>query len=197
VVILKKIASFGHEIGYHYDVLDNNDGDKDKALSEFRKALSDFADNGFVIKTVCPHGNPLKKRVGYSSNKDFFLDTKIRELFNDIEDIYITFPDLVPSNYLYITDAKYSYFYRDAKNTRTDATEELLPLDNIDEVVSMIKDGHSMVISTHSHRYFTFGFIALFRKYLYRLAKLTAALLYKSRWGKYIIDKFYFVAKRI
>jgi len=197
VVILKEIISFGHEIGYHYDVLDNNDGDKDKALSEFRRALSDFADNGFVIKTVCPHGNPLKKRVGYSSNKDFFLDTEIRELFNDIEDIYITFPDLVPSDYLYITDAKYSYFYRDAKSTRTDATEELLGLDGIDEIVSMIKDGHSMVISTHSHRYFCFGYIALLRISLYKTAKFVANALYKTRWGKYIINKFYFIAKKI
>ena len=93
--VLREIVSLGHEIGYHYDVLDNNDGDKNKAIKEFRKALSCFADKGFAVKTVCPHGNPLKKRVGYSSNKDFFLDAEIRKLFDNIVDVYITFPDML------------------------------------------------------------------------------------------------------
>ena len=197
VAILKDIVGLGHEVGYHYDVLDNNNGDKDKAMQEFREALSCFADHGFAIKTICPHGNPLKKRVGYSSNKDFFLDTEIRQLFSDIVDVYITFPDMVDKDYLYITDAKYAYFYRDAKSTRTDATEELIPLDGTGAITQMIRDGHSMIISTHSHRYFRFGFMALIRTSLYKLAKFTATMLYKVKWGKYIIDKCYFLAKKI
>jgi len=197
VAILREIVSLGHEVGYHYDVLDNNDGDKGKATQEFREALSCFADNGFTVKTVCPHGNPLKKRVGYSSNKDFFLDSAIRDLFNSIVDVYLTFPDMLEKDYLYITDAQYSYFYRDAKSTRTDATEELLPLDGKDEIIEMIQDGRSMIISTHSHRYSSSGFSALIRVSLYKAAKFVAKTLYKARWGKYIINKFYYIAKKI
>ena len=197
IAILKEIISLGHEVGYHYDVLDSNDGDKNNATKEFRESLSFFAENGFTIKTVCPHGNPLKKRVGYSSNKDFLLDTKIRELFNNIVDVYITFPDMLDKDYLYVTDAKYAYFYRDAKTTKTDATEELLPLDGKDDIIKMIQDGQSMIISTHSHRYFRFGYIALLRISLYKIAKYTAKILYKVSWGKYIINKFYFMAKKI
>lgn len=197
IAILKEIISLGHEVGYHYDVLDSNDGDKNNATKEFRESLSFFAENGFTIKTVCPHGNPLKKRVGYSSNKDFLLDTKIRELFNNIVDVYITFPDMLDKDYLYVTDAKYAYFYRDAKTTKTDATEELLPLDGKDDIIKMIQDGQSMIISTHSHRYFRFGYIALLRISLYKIAKYMAKILYKVSWGKYIINKFYFMAKKI
>jgi hypothetical protein len=197
VSILREIISLGHEVGYHYDVLDNNNGDKNNATQEFREALSCFADNGFTIKTVCPHGNPLKKRVGYSSNKDFFLDTEIRKLFNNIVDVYITFPDILDKDYLYITDAQYAYFYRDAKTTKTDATEKLFPLKGKDEIIKLIQDGQSMIISTHPHRYFCFGYTALIRISLYKTAKLAAKMLYKVRWGKYIINKFYFIAKKI
>ncbi len=197
VSIFKKIAGLGHEIGYHFDVLDHNDGDKDSAVREFRKALSNFAENGLPIKTVCPHGNPLKKRVGYSSNKDFFLDDEIRQQFSDIVDVYITFPDMVEKDYLYITDARYAYFYRDAKTTKTDATEELLPLNNKGEIINMIKDGHSVVISTHSHRYFNFACAGRMRIWIYKTAKFTANMLYRVKWGKYLLDKFYFIAKKI
>ena len=197
VDILKEIASLGHEVGYHYDVLDNNDGDKNNAIQEFREALSRFSDNGFTIKTVCPHGNPLKKRVGYSSNKDFFLDVEIQKSFKDIVDVYITFPDMFDKDYWYITDAGYAYSYRDAKSTKTDATEEFFPLNDKDEIIKMIQDGQSMIISTHSHRYFCFGYIILIRISLYKTAKFVAKMLYKVRWGKYLIDKFYFIAKKI
>ncbi len=197
VAILKEIISLGHEVGYHYDVLDSNDGDKNNAIQEFKETLSRFSDNGFAIKTICPHGNPLKKRVDYSSNKDFFLDTEIRKLFNNIVDVYITFPDILEKDYLYITDAGYAYSYRDAKSTKTDATEELLPLGSKDDIIKMIQDGQSMIISTHSHRYFRFGYIAWVRISLYKIAKLVANALYKTRWGKYIINKFYFIAKKI
>lgn len=197
VRIIKEIAGLGHEIGYHFDVLDNNDGDKVNAIKEFREALLQFADKGFEIKTVCPHGNPLKKRVGYSSNKDFFLDIEIQKMFSDLVDVYITFPDMVDKDYCYITDAGYSYSYRDAKSTKTDATEELLPLNNKDEIIKMIQEGKSMIISTHSHRYVRFGFMTWIRISLYKTAKLLAKTLYKVRWGKYLIDKFYFIAKKI
>jgi len=125
------------------------------------------------------------------------LDNEIRKLFNNIVDVYITFPDMLDKDYLYVTDAKYAYFYRDAKTTKTDATEKLLPLDGKDDIIKMIQDGQSMIISTHSHRYFRFGYITLVRISLYKIAKFVAKALYKMRWGKYIINKFYFIAKKI
>jgi hypothetical protein len=197
VAIFREIVKLGHEIGYHYDVLDNNNGDKNKAVQEFKNTLSCFADNGFDVKTVCPHGNPLKKRTGYSSNKDFFLDPAIRKSFSDIVDIYVTFPDMLDRDYLYITDAQYSYFYRDAKTTKTDATEKLIPLNSRQEIIKMIKDKYSMIISIHSHRFFCFGYIVLIRISLYKIAKFIVKIFCNLRWGKYIVNKFYYLAKKI
>ena len=196
LAILKEIVKLGHEVGYHYDVLDNNNGNKEKATEEFRQALKDFADQGLSIKTICPHGNPLKKRIGYSSNKDFFLDGNVRNLFKEIIDVYLTFPDMIEEDYLYISDAGYAYSYRDAKTTKTDASEKLLPLSE-DDIFKMTKNGKSMIISTHSHRYFKYAFIASARIFMFKAAKIVSKLLYKTKWGKYLINKFYFIAKKI
>jgi len=197
VKVFKEIIRLGHEIGYHFDVLDNNNGDFNRAIKEFEETLSHFARCGINIKTVCPHGNPLKNRVGYSSNKDFFLDDEIRYLFSDIVDVYITFPDLLDKDYLYITDAEYAYLYRDAKTTKTDATEKYFPLENRDEIINFIKGGHCMIISTHSHRYFCFGIINKIRIVLYQVSRQIAYLLYNVKWGRYLINRFYYLAKKI
>ncbi len=197
ISMLHEMVQMGHEIGYHYDVLDNNDGDKVKAMQEFSETLGRFSRQGLEVRTLCPHGNPLKKRVGYSSNKDFFLDNAIREEYPLVEDIYITFPDIIPKDYLYITDAQYSYFYRDAKSTKTDATEKLTKMSGIDDVLGFIDSGQSIILSTHSHRYVSFAFIGTFRYLSYKLAKTVAKIIYKSKIGKYFIDKFYYLAKNI
>ena len=132
-----------------------------------------------------------------SYEEEFISCGDLGEEFKEIVDVYITFPDMVKSNYLYITDARYSYFYRDAKTTKTDATEKLIPLKGQDEIFHLIKDGNSMVISTHTHRYFTFEFIEIIRLCLYKTAKCVAGFLYNTNWGKRIINKFYYIAKKI
>ena len=38
--IIKKIASLGHEIGYHYECLDKAKGDLEKAIRIFQKDLN-------------------------------------------------------------------------------------------------------------------------------------------------------------
>ena len=56
--IIKEIERLGHEIGYHYEVLDKAKGDREKALELFRNELENlrkFAD----VKTIAMHGNPL------------------------------------------------------------------------------------------------------------------------------------------
>lgn len=197
VSILKEIESLGHEIGYHYDVLDQNDGDRNKAAMTFEEALSNFRGKGFVIKSVCPHGNPTKKRTGYSSNKDFFLDPQIRARFNDIVDVYTAFPTMVRKNYLYVTDAGYAFSYRDTKSANTDTTEKFTPLRDRRQLVEMICAGHSMIISIHSHRYGRLAFVSAARKWLYKTAKASAAFLGKFEWGRYLLNRFYFIAKKI
>ena len=56
--ILKKIAELGHEVGYHYEVLDKAKGDYEKAIEIFKKELVEFR-KIVDVKTVCMHGNSL------------------------------------------------------------------------------------------------------------------------------------------
>ena len=54
----QKIASLGHEIGYHYETLDKAKGNVVEAIDIFEKELNIF--RKFInIKTICMHGNPL------------------------------------------------------------------------------------------------------------------------------------------
>lgn len=56
--IMKEIHDMGHEIGFHYEVLDKTTGDYDKAIKLFQKEIKEFP---YEIKTICMHGNPLTK----------------------------------------------------------------------------------------------------------------------------------------
>ncbi len=58
VTVMKKISCLGHEIGYHYEVLDKAKGDIKKAIELFQKELKIFREF-FLVDTVCMHGNPL------------------------------------------------------------------------------------------------------------------------------------------
>ena len=87
ISILKEIQSLGHEVTYHHDVMDSNSGDIEKANLEFKKNVELFEKEGFDIRTVCQHGNPVIERNGYNSNRDFFRDNKIRKNYPNIFDI--------------------------------------------------------------------------------------------------------------
>jgi len=58
--IIKKIANFGHEIGYHYEDLSLAKGDYEKAFESFQKNLEYFR-QFYPVKTICMHGSPLSK----------------------------------------------------------------------------------------------------------------------------------------
>ena len=58
--IIRRIASLGHEIGYHYEDLALANGDYPKALKLFEMHLKQFA-GLYDVKTICMHGSPLSK----------------------------------------------------------------------------------------------------------------------------------------
>ena len=59
-MVIREIASLGHEIGYHYETMDSAGGDIDKAWDEFRRNLDTFR-RIVPVKTICMHGSPLSK----------------------------------------------------------------------------------------------------------------------------------------
>lgn len=72
--IIKRIYKMGHEIGYHYEVLDKAKGNIEKAYSIFNEELKAFRDI-VDVKTVSMHGNPLSRWV----NSDFWESYSLEE----------------------------------------------------------------------------------------------------------------------
>jgi hypothetical protein len=58
--ILKKISDMGHEIGYHYEVLDKTQGNIDDAMKLFMQELNLFREY-VEVTTVSMHGGVLTK----------------------------------------------------------------------------------------------------------------------------------------
>jgi hypothetical protein len=58
--IIKKIATYGHEIGYHYECLSETNGDYKSAIKDFEMNLSKL-NKLYPIKNIAMHGRPLSK----------------------------------------------------------------------------------------------------------------------------------------
>lgn len=58
--VVKQIAAFDHEIGYHYEDLARNHGNYHVAISDFERNL-DAMRKVVPITTICADGNPLSK----------------------------------------------------------------------------------------------------------------------------------------
>jgi hypothetical protein len=72
--IILQMAEMGHEIGFHYEVMDKANGNTEKAIEIFKKELEDFR-KITEINTVCMHGNPLKPW----SNRDLWQKYSIKD----------------------------------------------------------------------------------------------------------------------
>lgn len=72
--IILQMTEMGHEIGFHYEVMDKANGNTDKAIEIFREELKDFR-KITEINTVCMHGNPLKPW----SNRDLWKKYDFRD----------------------------------------------------------------------------------------------------------------------
>lgn len=76
--IIRQMAEMGHEIGFHYEVMDKANGNPEKAIEIFREELEDLrkvTENLTEINTVCMHGNPLKPW----SNRDLWQKYDFRD----------------------------------------------------------------------------------------------------------------------
>jgi len=57
--IIQKIEKMGYEVGYHYETLDDTNGNVEQAFKLFKINLSLFR-KFCNVETVCAHGNPFK-----------------------------------------------------------------------------------------------------------------------------------------
>ncbi len=195
--ILNEIQSLGHEIAYHYDVLDANKGDYKKSEIEFDKILNKFESMGFKINTVCPHGNPIMKRKGWNSNKDFFRQNKIVKKFPHILDIVVQLPSIISEGYQYISDAGYKW--KEIKNINTNDihNEGDIIIDNYLDFFKVINKSKKIIVSTHPHRWEKSNILLFVKTIRFKLIRFFAKKISYIPFIKKIMSKFYYLAKKI
>lgn len=96
--IIREIHQLGHEIGFHYEVLDKSKGDVNKAIDIFEKELKLFP---FNIQTICMHGNPLTPWV----NKDIWKQFDFKK-YGILGEAYLS---INFSNFYYFSDTGRSW----------------------------------------------------------------------------------------
>lgn len=93
--IIRKIADYGHEIGYHYEEMDICRGDRQKAIRLFEENLARFR-KLYPVKTLCMHGSPRSR----FDNKSLWEEYDYRD-YGIIGEPYL---DIDFSKVLYLTD---------------------------------------------------------------------------------------------
>jgi len=142
--IMNQIKNLGHEIGYHYESLDEAKGNFEKAKELFIKNLKKF--KNFNIKTVCMHGNPLTKWT----NKDMWEKYNLKKL-GIIGEAYLSI-DFNNLNYFSDTGRKWN----SEKYSLKDKTEsKLIKIKNTDMLINAIQNNKTKkaYILTHPCRW--------------------------------------------
>ena len=200
IEVLKKIKKLGHEVTYHYDVLDANKGNYTLAEKEFDITLMRFEEQGFKVETVCPHGNPVMERTGWSSNKDFFRNKKLNSKYSNISDIVINPEKFINSEMVYISDAGFGWkIISDISNNDKAGTVKDKKIEGLKDVVDILSFNNNitLIISAHPHRWNSNEVFASFKKNLFFSLKFTVQKLTKIPFMNKLIGKFYYLAKKI
>ncbi|TKB46466.1 hypothetical protein FCL40_17895 [Ferrimonas sediminicola] len=193
---LRYIQSLGHEIGYHYDVLDIYDGNYDEAEKAFANDLKRFEREGIKVSTICPHGNPLKKRDGWNSNKDFFKDSSIRSRFSHLFDIVNDIKVTKYENNSYISDAGYQL--KLIGNVRDNDKKGVLGDKVIgkEELLDILNSSELTIISVHTHRLSNKYLDLFFKKKLFFTARIVATKLRRVPVFSLLMNKMFTLSKR-
>lgn len=198
IKMLSEMQDMGHEISYHYDVLDACKGDFEKAIEEFAKNKKMFEDSGFEIKTVCQHGNPIVERNGYHSNRDFFRNEKVRELYPIISDIMVNFKEKIPTDYLYFSDAgrMFKLIYDPINNDVVNTDDKNVPYKNLDYLSEALDKTKGNIISIHPHRWTESVVVYTVKTSIFKVFKFVAKILIRIPIFNKIMSKYYYLAKK-
>ncbi len=202
VQILQKMQEMGHEISYHYDVMDSNGGDIDLAMAEFEQNCSTFVQNGFEIKTLCQHGNPIVERKGYASNRDFFRNERVQEKYPSLADIMVDFKDKAKGgvDYLYFSDAgrKFKLIFDPINNDIIPSDDKNIPFNNLNLLYQYVKENNSnAIISMHPHRWVKSKTKYIFKTAIFKVIRAIAKVLSKIPFMKKFMSKYYHLAKKL
>ena len=199
IPIFKEIQKLGHEVSYHHDVMDATEGNIEKALQIFNENKNVFQSHGFKISTVCQHGNPIAKRVNYHSNRDFFRSDYIKSQLPHISEIMVDFAERIGVDYKYVSDAGYSWkmIFDPQTNDITDSSDKDILIGTLENVAKFVKNNDAVIVSTHPHRWCKNDISAKTKNCVFLIIRETVRILYKIPIIKRILEKFYFLAKKI
>lgn len=197
--LLQEMQQMGHEISYHYDVMDSCKGDLDKAIKEFADNKHIFEKNGFVIRTVCQHGNPVVERVGYTSNRDFFRSERVRALYPNITDVMVNLKSDVPTDFVYYSDAGrvFKMIYDPLTNDIVNSDDKNVAYQNLNELIEDLDFSKGIIISTHPHRWCESAVGYLFKTYAFKTIRAVAKTVMHVSGVKKIMSRYYYLAKKI
>ena len=200
IEMLKKMQKMGHEISYHYDVMDSNKGNIDNAIVEFEKNIKKFEDNGFAIHTLCQHGNPVVERIGYHSNRDFFRSEKVQKKYPNMCDVMVDLKIKSGKEYDYYSDAgrKFKFIFDPINNDIVNSDDKNVSYKDLEALFEAItRSPNNCIISTHPHRWTASKVVYIFKSAVFKIIKSVAKLLIKIPFMKKFMSKYYYLAKKI
>ena len=199
VVLLQKIQGMGHEVSYHYDVMDSTRGNLEKAIEEFKRNISKFESYGFPIVTVCQHGNPIVERVGYTSNRDFFRSCEVRQFFPQISDLMVNYKEQYHIDYQYYSDAgrKFKLIFDPLNNDIVNSDDKNVSFPDLIALITELNTDSCAIVSTHPHRWTKSTILYCIKSFCFKCVRTVAKLLIRVPFCKKIMSKYYFLAKKI
>ena len=167
-------------------------------LRDSEKNRKLFENNGFVIKTLCQHGNPIVERNGYTSNRDFFRNTIVQEKYLDLSDIMVDFKKKACTKYTYFSDAgrQFKLIYDPINNDIIKSDDKNIGFETIDELIPYIEKDNC-IVSTHPHRWTASAKSYLIKMWLFKIVKSIAKIFVKIPFLKKIMSRYYYLAKKI
>ncbi|MGD8228152.1 MAG: hypothetical protein PVH82_04975 [Desulfobacteraceae bacterium] len=147
--IIEEVHELGHEIGYHYEVMDKAKGDLELAERIFSSELSRLralAD----VNTVCMHGNPFSRW----DNRDFWKHFSLPQ-FNLLGEAYVSIRD---PELFYVTDTGrgWNRAAYNLKDTFSDVSVRLIPsLSSTWELIDLIcsQNYQKIYLQIHPNRW--------------------------------------------
>ena len=167
--IMRKIADMGHEIGFHYEVMDKAKGDAEKAIEIFERELEEMRSVAEVT-TVCMHGNPLASW----SNRDLWEEYDLND-FGIIGEPYLS---LDYNEILYLTDtgrtwADLNIRVKDVLDTVDGANSRFTgKIASTNDIIALVKaeEVAQMCILAHPNRWCD-GFLGWIKELIYQNIK--------------------------
>jgi hypothetical protein len=138
--IINKIYNLGHEVGFHYEVLDKAKGDFEKAIKIFKKEWLLFSK--WNVKSICMHGNPLSKW----DNRDLWKKFNFKKYCVEKE----AYLSVDFSKIHYFTDTGRKWNNKDV-SVKDTTNSKLMKVKNTDDLIRKLPD--KFYILTHPCRW--------------------------------------------